>query len=431
MAKGKKKKQEEPDKQVADAAEAQSAPPAPSGEAWRALWMSLDEGQRALLTQEAQSAPASHEETRAPAAAAAQPPVVNCEREAERLWVALKDSERVKCVQLEGVDTSTVFRRDRALVLLIYEIEQRASNEMVRCLVWGRVLQTAPAFKMEAEAVGLSSLNPEASTRYAKLKDILVVKQRCVSVVNQAVARTQTPQQAGGETIAAYLQRLRLEQEALSALLALLPSEHASKVVVPSPGGAALFRGLTPVARATAEADRARIFEAAATAADHKANSTGAGDRLRAAATMVMQTAYTAENAFALLGFNDAVLALERVSVTPTSRNTPVATAAVAADAGSGGAAESVAAMTTAPARSYWRPRPRDLSQVRCFTCSELGHVAAKCPKDKTEVPAQPTPPSPAMGRPAPKAAASKPAPKTPTPTHVAASTVPNSSSGN
>jgi hypothetical protein len=58
-----------------------------------------------------------------------------------------------------------------------------------------------------------------------------------------------------------------------------------------------------------------RIFEAAASAADQRPAGEPKGEQLRTAAQMVMRQNYSAQNAFALLTFEDATLALERVNV--------------------------------------------------------------------------------------------------------------------
>lgn len=368
-------------------------PPVPTSEVWQAVWASLTPEQRAVLALASPpDKPQSGGEAESPAAPAEQPTlvVVNHEREAERLWCAIKDSDRVRMVQLEGTDNLVVFRRDRALVLLVRELEQRTSSDAVRCLVWERLLQTAPAFRQEADAIGLSNFTADVKTRYVKLRQSLGVDERCVSIVNQSIARLQNPHQAVGETIGAYLKRVRMEQGTLAELVLLLPKE-ATKVVVQPPSGATLFRGLSAAARTAAEADRLRIFETAALVADRRTGDALGGNRLRASAAMVIQQHYTAEGAFALLDFEDAVLALERVSMVMPTRaaasNTPTAATTT----------EPVAAVAAAKASPPQRYNNRaSASRMRCWNCDEIGHLSFKCPKPKKRSPQSEAPPNPA-----------------------------------
>lgn len=439
-------------------------PPLPSAEAWSLLWARLTREQRALLTLEnsqtesggnapkdgdainfatlsgglphgpqltsvvVSSVPALAAPKSEPlaagraivtaagtsASASGSAPLVvenpryasagNHEREAERLWTALRESDLVRDVHLDGMDASVAFRRDRALVLLVRELEHRASDDAVRCLLWKRLLQTAPMFQVEAQAVATIGFSKSATARYQRVRELLAVDKRCYAVVNESIARVSAPRQLAREPVEVYVRRIALEIEMANELLELLPNcSSADTARVVAPGGSTLFKGLTAATRAAVESDRKRIFEMAAIAADRAAGSTTAGDRLRAAAAMVVDHDASAETALALVGFADAALVLKRVSGVTEHSTRSGSAGAVGAAVMSALSVDTAAVEQGVQGKPQSSRPPTDLSQVRCFKCQQFGHIARRCrnePKKKSTS-EQPSPTQPVSKPPA------------------------------
>jgi hypothetical protein len=220
MGKGKKPKgQQLADEKLAEdsAGDAQAHQTgAPTTEQWRKLLPLLTEAQLAAI---GQGPPAQSESTPAQAASSSdkhETSRVDMEREATRLFDTLKNDHLVRdlCTPETGNDATMTYRRDHALVMLTRELEMRASNDHVRCLLWARLLQMAPAFSNEAKAISLINLGVENDNRYRRLREALRVDQRCASVVNTTIVMLQAPEQRQGESITQYLARVRLEEQA-------------------------------------------------------------------------------------------------------------------------------------------------------------------------------------------------------------------------
>jgi hypothetical protein len=158
---------------------------------------------------------------------------------------------------------AATLRRDRALVLLITDVEARIDDLAVRFATIRRLIQGAPSLSDAVEALSLMHSGLDAAGRYAELYVHLEVRERRTKVLTQAAAALQAPQQRANESVHDYLTRVRSDYRAIERLRHVVRGTDASTDVALSlPAGPTLYRGLQPHAQRAVDAQGAQALSA-------------------------------------------------------------------------------------------------------------------------------------------------------------------------